>query len=100
MMVSLHQISLLFPVFVTAIWFVTFSGFVNGEGEGALTSLPIVLTTATQNSDEGEYVLTVSGGAADNYVFTYVDGSFIIELAVNMLQVKGINKFLLWPIHV
>ena len=57
---------------------VTYSGFVNGEDETVLTTQPTVTTTATTSSPAGTYPITVSGAAAANYDFTYVNGTLTI----------------------
>ena len=57
----------------------TYSGFVNGEDESVFTTLPTVTSNATYDSPEGEYVLTVSGGEAQNYKLKYVPGKLIIS---------------------
>ena len=52
----------------------TYSGWKNGEDERVLTVKPVPTTTATTDSPVGEYDITVSGGEAQNYTFTYVSG--------------------------
>ena len=56
-------------------------GFVNNEDETVLNTTPIVSTTATTGDDAGTYAITVSGGEAANYAFTYTDGTLTIEKA-------------------
>ena len=58
---------------------VTYSGFVNGEDATQLTTQPIAATTATQSSRKRQYPITVSGGMAANYTFTYVSGILAIS---------------------
>ena len=55
-----------------------YSGFKNSETKLALTQEPIATTTATKNSRPGTYLITVSGGIAMNYEFTYVNGTLTI----------------------
>ena len=57
----------------------TITGFMNGEQSSVLTSLPVITTTATIASPEGDYPITVSGGSARNYRFTYVPGTLSIS---------------------
>ena len=59
---------------------VSYSGFVNGETESVLTTKPTASTTATKDSEAGTYDITVSGGAADNYSFSYVKGKLTIKV--------------------
>lgn len=56
-----------------------FEGFVNGEDESVITTMPTVTSNATYDSPEGEYVLTISGGEAQNYKFKYISGKLIIS---------------------
>ena len=53
---------------------VEYSGWKNGEDESVLTAKPVASTTATKESVVGTYPITVSGGEAQNYSFTYVEG--------------------------
>ena len=56
---------------------IRYSGFVNGDTLSALSELPTAHTTAVVDSDPGEYPITLSGGAADNYELVYVDGAML-----------------------
>jgi pectin methylesterase-like acyl-CoA thioesterase len=58
-----------------------FAGFVNGETSSVLTSPVIASTTATALSGAGSYAIAASGGAADNYSLTYVDGTLTVNKA-------------------
>lgn len=58
----------------------TYSGFRNSDTEAtAFTTKPVAKTTATQSSAAGTYPITVSGGEAQNYAFTYGQGTLTIE---------------------
>lgn len=71
----------------------TYSGFANGETEAVLTAQPTITTTATANSDAGNYPITLSGGSADNYVLTLVDGTLVINKANQLISINAIaNK--------
>jgi serine protease AprX len=61
------------PVFTFQI-----TGFKNGETAAVLTTQPTCTSAATQTSPVGMYTITCSGGAADNYDFTYVNGTLTI----------------------
>ncbi len=63
------------------------TGFVNGEDAAVLSTLPMATTTADATSAVGEYPITVSGGAAQDYDFTYEQGTLTISKA--MLTVKA-----------
>ncbi|WP_420582768.1 Ig-like domain-containing protein [Reichenbachiella sp.] len=58
-----------------------YNGFVNGEDAGVLSEVPTLNTTATADSDAGIYDIELSGGAADNYALTLVDGMLTIAKA-------------------
>lgn len=60
---------------------VSYSGFVNGDNAGKLTSLPVAGTTATASSPVGNYPVTASGAAASNYAISYVAGTLSITKA-------------------
>lgn len=48
-----------------------YDGFVNGEDESVLLYEPTATVNANASSAAGEYNITVSGGYAENYKFTY-----------------------------
>ncbi|NBC83407.1 MAG: T9SS type A sorting domain-containing protein [Bacteroidetes bacterium] len=56
----------------------TYSGFVNDDDESVLDALPSASTTATIESGNGEYTITIMGAADDNYEFTYVEGTLTV----------------------
>ena len=60
---------------------VKYDGFVGNEDESVLNSQAIANTTATKTSDVGTYKITVSGGSAANYTFSYVSGILTINKA-------------------
>ena len=60
---------------------VSYSGFKNGEDKTVLTTQPTVTTTATTNSPVGTYPITASGAEAQNYDFTYVNGTLTVTEA-------------------
>lgn len=57
---------------------IDYLGFVNGEGEAVLSQRPTVTTPATVDSPVGVYAVTVSGGLALNYEFSYTNGALTI----------------------
>ena len=71
------------PTFV-----LTYDGFKNGEDASVLTTLPQVTTDATAASAPGDYVLTVSGGEATNYKFSYTNGTLTIQQATGIRNVE------------
>lgn len=70
-----------------------YSGFATGETAAVLTTQPTISTTATANSDAGNYAITLSGGSAANYVFTLVDGTLLVNKADQIININTIaNK--------
>ena len=55
----------------------TITGFVNGEGIQNLDRAPIPATVASPSSPAGTYPITLSGGVASNYDFSYTPGTLI-----------------------
>lgn len=70
----------------------SYSGFVNGESENVLTTLPIASTTATKASDVGTYPISINGGAATNYSFKYEPGTLTITKALLTAKVNDATK--------
>lgn len=71
---------------------ITYSGFVNGENQSVLTTVPTATTSATQTSPVGTYPITISGGEAQNYTFEYVSGEMTINKALLYVQVMDSEK--------
>jgi hypothetical protein len=67
-----------------------YSGFVNEDTEDVLTSLPALTCSATLTSNVGNYAITPSGAAAQNYNFNYQQG--ILTVQKRNLQVIPDNK--------
>ena len=61
----------------------SYSGFVNGDGPGSLSSLPACSSAVTAASGAGSYSAanTCSGGAATNYSFSYNSGDATVTPA-------------------
>lgn len=56
----------------------TYKGFVNNETKDVLNTEPTASTTATVKSYAGTYDISVSGGKALNYTFSYKSGQLTI----------------------
>ena len=68
-------------------------GFKNNETADVLTTKPTAMTTATAASPAGEYAVTVSGGEAQNYSFTYVNGKLTVaEKPVIVITAKSVSR--------
>jgi CheY-specific phosphatase CheX len=71
---------------------ISYTGFVNGESEQHLLTIPQVSTTATNNSDAGIYVINISGGVSDNYDILYAAGILTINKADQQITVVEIGN--------
>ena len=71
---------------------IEYTGFVNSETEDVLTTKPVATTTVTKTSPVGTYPITVSGGEATNYAFTYVQGELTVSKASLTAKVKDVTK--------
>lgn len=60
---------------------VTITGFVNNETLSVLTTIPTATCEYTTTSPKGSYDIVPSGGEADNYSFTYVNGTLTVAAA-------------------
>jgi len=69
-----------------------YSGWFNGDGTGMLTTVPTGATTATTASNVGTYAITVSGGADNNYTFSYVPGTLTIGTANLTINATSTTK--------
>ncbi len=70
---------------------VSYTGFKGDDDESAITTEPKASTTATRTSGTGDYPISVSGGSAMNYGFTYVPGTLTI-LPLTDAQVPVFTK--------
>jgi|GEM_PF-2948394 len=66
-----------------------YSGFVPGENSSNLTTEPSCTTTRTTGSAAGTYPITCSGGGADNYSFSYVNGTFTVTKENTAITYNG-----------
>ena len=57
---------------------ITYEGWKNNEDESVLTTKPVASTVADKESATGDYPITVAGGEALNYSFTYVGGTLTV----------------------
>jgi gliding motility-associated-like protein len=60
---------------------ISYSGFVLGQDQSVLDTLPVAETDANADSDAGNYDINVSGAAAKNYSIIYNKGTLNIEKA-------------------
>ena len=64
-------------------------GWKNDENENVLLSKPIVSTTATQDSPIGDYLISISGGEAQNYEFEYSNGILTVIQKNNIISANA-----------
>ena len=73
----------------------------NGDTEEVLTVKPVASTSATIDSEAGEYEIYVSGGEAENYELSYQSGTLTVhpysgivgvtfEHPVNVYSIQGV----------
>ncbi len=67
----------------------SYSGFVNGDNAGSLTTPPTCSTTATSASPVGSYPDSCTGAADSNYTITYVPGSTVVGSAVLVIKASS-----------
>ena len=63
---------------------IVYSGWKNGEDENVLIQKAIAVTDATKDSEVGQYVISVSGGEAQNYELHYVNGVLTVTESTGM----------------
>ena len=56
----------------------SYEGFVNGDSDSSLSTLPSCSTTATSSSPPGTYPSSCSGAEGANYDISYVDGTITV----------------------
>jgi gliding motility-associated-like protein len=67
----------------------TYTGFVNNEGLSNLKFVPLISTVAVPNSPIGKYPIIASGGAADNYIFNYEEGTLTVDADTRKLVIPN-----------
>ncbi len=70
----------------------TYSGFVNGDTENALTTKPSMATEATATSNAGTYAITPEGAQSNNYDFTYTAGTLTIKQRPLMVKANSASR--------
>lgn len=56
-----------------------YEGWRNNDDESVLIAKPVATTEATADSPVGEYAIVVSGGEAQNYTLSYVNGNLTVK---------------------
>ncbi|MFH6951184.1 MBG domain-containing protein, partial [Flavobacterium sp. FlaQc-51] len=71
---------------------ISYIGFVNGDTEASLTTLPTISTTAIQSSPVGTYPITASGAVSANYTIAYTDGTLTVNPATLTVSADAQTK--------
>ncbi|EHQ25599.1 MBG domain-containing protein [Mucilaginibacter paludis] len=71
---------------------VAYTGFVNGDTQNSLTTLPTVSTTATVSSAAGSYLITASSAVSSNYDINYVSGTLTVSQAALTITATNQSK--------
>ena len=72
---------------------ITYEGWKNGETEAVLTKKPVATTTATKDSEVGEYDIIVSGGEAQNYELSFVNGKLTVTVPSGIREIISGGSF-------
>lgn len=70
----------------------TCNGFVNGDNESVLSSIPMLSTSASLNSNVGTYEIIVSNASSPNYDISYVNGTLTITPRMLMASVGNYER--------
>ncbi len=70
----------------------TYSGFVNGDGVGALAGPAVATTTATVGSPPGQYPIAVGGANGANYAITHFNGVLNVVSDIPVITVQPTNQ--------
>jgi gliding motility-associated-like protein len=71
------------------------TGLVNEEDQSVLDALPTIQTIAVQNSPAGSYPITISGGSDNNYIYSYIAGTLVINKISQTITITAIPEKLL-----
>ncbi len=71
----------------------SYSGFVNGDGQGVLSGSPSLTTNATSASPVGTYTIAAAQGtlASQNYTFSFVNGTLTVNPAVLIVAASNLS---------
>ena len=72
---------------------ISYEGWKNGETEAVLTKKPVATTSATKDSAAGEYDIIVSGGEAQNYELSYVNGKLTVTVPNGIREIISGGSF-------
>ena len=65
---------------------ITYSGFLPGQDQSMLDQLPVAESDVVENSDAGDYDITVSGAADNDYGLVFKNGTFTVNKADQVID--------------
>lgn len=71
---------------------ITYTGFLNSDGESTISVKPTASTTATKLSVPGVYPITLSAGISANYSLNAINGTLSIEPALRTFTMNDLVK--------
>ncbi|MBO4800779.1 MAG: hypothetical protein J5545_02810 [Bacteroidaceae bacterium] len=73
----------------------SYSGWLYDDNASVLTAVPTASTEADMMSTPGDYPVTISGGAAANYTFVYIDGTLTVNVLPSyMIPYNGMVMYI------
>ena len=70
----------------------SYEGFINGEDETSLSSLPKITTSASKTSNVGTYTISGSNAASSHYSISYSTGTLSITKAPLSAKIKDVSR--------
>ncbi|WP_298764478.1 MBG domain-containing protein [uncultured Polaribacter sp.] len=70
----------------------TYDGFVNGDTAAEIDAQPDITSIATQNSDAGQYDITLANGMDNNYSFSLTNGTLSINKKAITITADDLSK--------
>ncbi len=70
----------------------TYSGFVNGDDESALSTMPSIVTEATAKSNAGTYTIMPDGAVANNYDMRFEAGTLTIKQRTLIVTAQSASR--------
>jgi hypothetical protein len=76
----------------------TYNGFAYDEDTTALIAVPTAFSPANLNSPPGQYPIIPSGGMAENYEISYLDGILTVEINTAIQSVQSQTGLRIYPV--
>lgn len=70
----------------------SYEGFINGEDETSLSSLPKITTSVSKTSNVGTYTISGSNAASSHYSISYSTGTLSITKAPLSAKIKDVSR--------